>query len=387
MPSREAVPAVIAGVGHTAFSTKSGRLESELAIEAIVAALTDAGLSLRDVDGLVTYDVDNNDPMSISRELALGELGWFSKTPFGGGQACGTIQDAVLAIESGAASVVVAYRAANMRSGPRYGTGGGVSPQAMQYVEWSAPSGLMTPGQMGALWMHRYLHDRGLTNADLGHIVVSSRRYAQNNPLSRFFGKSFCMEDYLSAPWAVEPVLRVPDCCLENDGGVAIVVTRPDIVGTGKNGVAIRGAARGMARAPNILQNFYRKDTGSFPDLQVVLCQLWEQTGITASNLDLAIVYDAFSPFIYVTLEELGLVDMNEVAQFVASGGIDVGGELPINTNGGQLGEAYLHGFNGMIEAVKQTRGTAVNQVADIEHVLVTGGPALPTSGLILSPY
>jgi acetyl-CoA acetyltransferase len=378
---------VILGVGHTEYSANSGRSERQLATEAIAAAIADANLDLSDIDGLVTYDLDSNDPLLLSNDLALPDLKWFSRLSYGGGQACATAQDACLAILSGAARVVVIYRAANMRSGQRFGTGEGTTAEQLRYLQWSYPVGLLTPGHMGSLWMHRYLHERNLTADDLAHVVLSSRRYAANNPNSRYFKQEFSVDDYLASPWVVEPVLRTPDCCMETDGGAALVICHPDVdPQRGKPKALLRGAARGMAKGSSILQNYYRPDICGFPDLKVVLTQLWEQTGISARELSAAIIYDAFSPFIYVALEELGVASPSEISGFVASGGIDLDGTLPVNTNGGQLSEAYLHGFNGMIEAVRQIRGESANQLSKTDHILVTGGPALATSGLILSP-
>jgi acetyl-CoA acetyltransferase len=378
--------AVIAGVGHTEFSRDSGRPARQLAVEAVTAAIADAGLSLRDIDGLVTYDLDSSNPLMLAQELALGELRWFSCTPYGGGLACGTIQDAALAVDAGIARVVVAYRADNMRSGRRFGQGGFEDPHVTQFTEWSSAVGLVTPAQTFAMWAHRYLHDRGLTNEDLAPVVLASRRYAASNPLAYHYRRPYSLADHRASAWVAEPVLRVHDCCLESDGGVAVVVTRRELAGDGAGAVAIRAAARGLSQSATMMQNYYRRDIGRLPDLQVVLEQLWRQAGIRADDLDLAILYDAFSPLVFMALEEIGIVDGGDVAGFVAGGGIDLHGEFPVNPHGGQLSEAYIHGFNGLVEAVRQVRGTASNQVRTVEHVLVIGSPASASSGLVLGP-
>jgi acetyl-CoA acetyltransferase len=112
--------------------------------------------------------------------------------------------------------------------------------------------------------------------------------------------------------------------------------------------------------------------------------QLWRQSGLTPDDIQTAIIYDHFTPFVLVQLEGLGFCKRGEAKEFIADGAIELGGRLPINTHGGQLGEAYIHGMNGIAEAVRQLRGTAVNQVVDVEHILVTAGTGVPTSGLIL---
>ena len=116
----------------------------------------------------------------------------------------------------------------------------------------------------------------------------------------------------------------------------------------------------------------------------LVARQLWASSSLSSADIDTAVLYDHFTPFVLCQLEELGFCGRGEAKDFVKGGALEIGGRLPINTNGGQLGEAYLHGMNGIAEAVRQVRGTAVNQVAGAQHVLVTGGTGVPTSGLIL---
>jgi acetyl-CoA acetyltransferase len=112
--------------------------------------------------------------------------------------------------------------------------------------------------------------------------------------------------------------------------------------------------------------------------------QMWAQSGLTPADIQTAILYDHFTPFTLIQLEELGFCAPGEAKEFIADGAIEIGGRLPINTHGGQLGEAYIHGMNGIAEGVRQLRGTSVNPVPDVEHVLVTAGTGVPTSGLIL---
>ena len=377
--------AVIAGVGETEFSKESGKTERELAVIAISKALEEAGLTFSDVDGLCSLDLDSNDAMLLSSDLQIGPLTWFSKTSYGGGLSCAAIQDAALAVANGLANVVVVYRAANMYSKFRYGKGEGGNAQTNAFAVEPSRVGLFIPSHIGAMWFQQYLETRGIDNRMLGEVVVWSRRYAANNPQAFFYENNFTIEDYLDSDWAVEPTLRIPDCCQETDGGVAIVVTRSGLGDPGFKPVKIAGAARGMSKASSILQHFNVTMDSALPDLEVVLAQLWQQTGLSASDLDVAMIYDAFSPFIYMALESMGIARGNEAFEFVRDGGIGPDGEMPINPNGGQLSAAYIHGFNGVVEGVKQLRGTAINQISSVEHVLATGGPALPTSGIIMS--
>jgi len=143
-------------------------------------------------------------------------------------------------------------------------------------------------------------------------------------------------------------------------------------------------AAQGSGDGQEQMTSFSREDITGLPEMGVVARQLWDRSGLRPDDVQTAVVYDHFTPFVLTQLEEFGFCERGGAADFVADGGIEIDGHLPVNTHGGQLGEAYLHGMNGVAEAVRQVRGTAVNQVADVEHVLVTAGTGVPTSGLIL---
>ncbi|UZJ30365.1 hypothetical protein OJ254_08250 [Streptomyces endophytica] len=127
------------------------------------------------------------------------------------------------------------------------------------------------------------------------------------------------------------------------------------------------------------MTSFYRDDLTGLPEMNVVARQLWRTSRLTPADIDVAILYDHFTPFVLMQLEEFGFCAPGEAADFVAADA------LPLNTHGGQLGEAYLHGMNGIAEAVRQLRGTSPNQTPDATHVLVTAGTGVPTSGLVLS--
>jgi acetyl-CoA acetyltransferase len=132
------------------------------------------------------------------------------------------------------------------------------------------------------------------------------------------------------------------------------------------------------------MTSYYRDEINGLPEMGLVGFQLWEQSGLQPADIQTAVIYDHFTPFVLVQLEELGFCKKGEAKDFIADGHIELDGALPLNTNGGQLGEAYIHGMNGIAEAVRQVRGTSVNQVEGVEHVLVTAGTGVPTSGLIL---
>ncbi|ABE36412.1 putative exopolyphosphatase [Paraburkholderia xenovorans LB400] len=381
--------AAIAGIGATAFTKKSGVSEWRLAVEAVKAALDDAGIAPTEVDGLVTYSMDTNPEVYIAQALGMKDLTFFSRIHYGGGAACATIQQAALAVTSGVAKVVVCYRAFNERSGLRLGSGvmaetQAVTTESLRYG-WVAPYGLKTPASWVALFAQRYMHVYGATSESFGHVAVSSRKYAATNPKAHFYGRPITLEDHQQSRWISHP-LRLLDCCQETDGGQALVVTTLDHARTLRHKPArIVASAQGSAPQQHPMTSFYRDDLTGLAEMGVVARQLWAQSKLKPSDIDAAIIYDHFTPLVLMQLEELGFCERGEAKDFVKGHTFDLTGELPMNMNGGQLGEAYLHGMNGIAEAVRQIRGNAVNQVSDVNHVLVTAGTGPPTSGLILA--
>ncbi|MGA6156908.1 lipid-transfer protein [Stenotrophomonas sp. NPDC087984] len=372
--------AAVVGIGATEFSKDSGRSELKLAVEAVQAALDDAGLAPADVDGLVTFTMDTSPEITVAQACGIGDLTFFSRVHYGGGAACATVQQAALAVATGVAEVVVCYRAFNERSGRRFGSG-------VQHREpsaegaalgWSLPFGLLTPASWVAMAAQRYLYAYGLTPEVFGHVAVTDRRHAATNPAAYFHGEPITLAEHAASRWIVEP-LRLLDCCQETDGGQALVVTSVERARDLRRPPAvITGAAQGAGRGQEQMTSFYRDDLTGLPEMGVVARQLWRGSGLTPADVDVAILYDHFTPFVLMQLEEFGFCGRGEAAGFVAEDA------LPLNTHGGQLGEAYLHGMNGIAEAVRQIRGTSVNQVPGAARALVTAGTGVPTSGLLL---
>jgi len=380
---RRSRDAFIVGIGSTAFSTNSNRSELQLTLEATRAALVDANLVADAIDGLVTYQSDSTEPVRLAYALGLDRVRFFAQTSYGGGGACATFQQAALAVQSGAADVVVVYRGLNGRSKTRYGQ---PTETPTAYFPYSASQGLVIPAHRFALAVHRYMHEHGIDNEDFAPVSVTARSYAATNPLAFFYERPITIEDHQSSDWVVEPVLRVLDCCLETDGAVACIVTGGEIARrSAKRPARITASAIGMVGEPEVVSDFYRPTIGRLPESAIVAESLWKQSGLRPTDIDAAILYDHFSPYVILQLEAFSFCKPGEGARFVADGQISLKGSLPVNPNGGQLGEGYVHGLNGVCEAIRQIRGDAANQVSDVEHVLVTGGPGLPTSGVILS--
>ncbi|RSN63008.1 lipid-transfer protein [Amycolatopsis sp. WAC 04182] len=381
--------AAIAGIGATEFSKDSGRSELRLAAEAVSSALKDAGLSPSDVDGLVSFTMDGNSEIAVARELGIPELKFFSRIHYGGGAAAATVQQAAMAVATGVADVVVAYRAFNERSGMRFGQ---VSSAAAGQVNSSGvdnafhyPMGIATPAATVAMLARRYMHEYGATSEDFGRVAVVDRARAATNPQAWFYGKPITLEDHQASRWVAEP-LHLLDCCQESDGGIALVIVSAERARDLPHRPAvIAAAAQGSGPDQYVMTSYYRDDLPALPEMGVVGRQLWEQSGLGPGDMDLAVLYDHFTPYVLMQLEELGFCGKGEAKDFIGGGTLELDGKLPLNPHGGQLGEAYIHGMNGIAEGVRQLRGSAVNQVDGASRVLVTAGTGVPTSGLVLT--
>jgi acetyl-CoA acetyltransferase len=380
--------AAIAGIGATEFSKDSGRSELQLSVEATLAALADAGLAAGDVDGLTTFTMDTSSEIALARELGLGPLRFFSRINYGGGAACATVQQAAMAVATGVADVVVCYRGFNERSGTRFGqTSAAANAQPNTNGldnAWTYPYGLTTPAATVAMQARRYMHDFGATSEDFGRVAVADRKHAATNPHAFFHQRPITLEDHQASRMIADP-LHLLDCCQESDGAVALVVTSAERARDLPHPPAyVVAAAQGSAADQFVMTSYYRGDIG-IPEIGVVGRELWRQSGLGPDDIATAVLYDHFTPYVLMQLEELGFCGRGEAKDFIADGAIELGGRLPLNTHGGQLGEAYIHGMNGIAEAVRQVRGTSVNQVDGADHVLVTAGTGVPTSGLVLS--
>jgi acetyl-CoA acetyltransferase len=245
--------------------------------------------------------------------------------------------------------------------------------------------GIATPAATVAMVARRYMHEYGATSEDFGRVTVADRRHAAANPNAWFYQRPVTLAEHQASRWIAEP-LRLLDCCQESDGAVAVVVTALDRARDLRHRPAvIRAAAQGAGPDQFTMTSYYRDDLAGLPEMGVVARELWRRAGITPADVRTAILYDHFTPYVLLQLEELGFCARGEAKDFIADGAIELGGRLPVNPHGGQLGEAYIHGMNGIAEAVRQVRGTSVNQVPGDAPVLVTAGTGVPTSGLILS--
>jgi acetyl-CoA acetyltransferase len=335
---------------------------------------------------MTTFTLDTSDEVEVARSVGCGELSFYSRIPYGGGAAVGIVHQAAMAVATGAAKYVVGYRALNGRSGQRYsqGVSGNIVTTDLVHWGWYMPFGLLTPASWVAMFTQRYMHVTGCKSTDLAQVCLSTRKHAVNNPQAFYHQRPLSLQDHQTARMIADP-LRLYDCCQETDGGCAFVVTTPERARDLRQpGALIRGIAQGVGDDQEQMTSFYRPDMAKLPEMELVARQMYGMSGIGPSDIDAAIIYDAFSSIVLFQLEAFGFCAPGEAKDFVQDGALEVGGRLPTNTHGGQLSEAYIHGINGVNEGVRLVRGSSVNQPRKNDHVLVTAGVGVPTSAMIL---
>jgi acetyl-CoA acetyltransferase len=379
--------AAIVGIANTEFSKNSGRSELQLSVEAVAAALDDAGLKPSDVDGMTTFTLDSSDEIEVARAVGIGDLNFYSRVPHGGGAATGLIHQAVMAVATGMAETVVCYRGLNGRSGHRFsgGVSGDITTSDAIHWGWHMPYGLLTPASWVAMFTQRYMHLTNCTKDSLFEVAYTMRQHAATNPAALFYQQPFDRADYDAQKKIVDP-FQLYDCCLESDGASAVIITTTERAKDLKQpGVVVKGVAQCAAADMEVMTSFYRDEIAAIPSMDIAAKQAYQQSGLTADDIDAAVIYDAFSPIVLWQLESWGFCKHGEAHDFVLDGALRLDGRLPTNTNGGQLSEAYIHGVNGIVEATKLVRGTSVNQPNKaINHALVTAGVGVPTGGALL---
>lgn len=367
--------AVVAGIGALPFAKDMGMTERHGASRAILAALADAGLATDDVDGMARYSWEPTTEIEVARILGIGNLRFFDSVDYGGGASAPVVAHAAMAIELGLADVVVVWRSRNRGSGGR--------PWVSQLLadgqdQFERPVGLIRATDGMAIhtryWMQRY----GWTREDLGRVAVTQRAHAQRNPAA-LMQRDLTMDDYLAARWIAEP-LCLFDCCLETDGALAMVLVSAERArDLDITPVYVGGYSQGTGPDSYGMTFYHGERLGVTPSLYAAP-ELWRNTGLTPADIDVVQVYDAFSPEVLIFFEEYGFCGEGEVAAYLAEGA-----NPPYNTSGGSLSEAYVHGFNLLLEGVRQVRGTSTNQVPDVSHSLVNAGNVCPTGAIVFS--
>lgn len=383
--------ASIVGIGCTEYSKNSGRTTLRLAVEAAQAAIRDAGLSAKDIDGVMTHTIGDADcPEAVASALALKEVHYVLDCWAGGIVQCGLVQLAAHLVTSGACKHVLLYRALNGRSATRIGGSGSDYLYKLRGVgsPYRYPYGQVSYGQNMAMWARRHMETFGTKEEHLGAIAISQRNNAMLNGRA-MQRESLTLDKYMSARRISTP-FRVYDMCLESDGACAIIVSAAD-------------RARHCAKPPVriVAAQFWGRNQGgdwadayTWPDLTENFTthlspRLYAEAGIRPSDVDIAEIYDCFTHTVLLGIEGLGFCRKGEGGPFAASGAIRRDGAIPINTGGGMLSEAYIHGWNPIYEAVEQLRGeSGMHQIQNNPAIaLVTSGATTQGSGMILTTH
>jgi len=392
----------VVGIGATPYYKRGQSLpetQLSMACMAILSALEDAGLTVKDLDGFTIYS-NSIDPAQVASVLGVPEVRFAATLTSGGGGSAGSLGLAAAAVHGGMAEccvTVMTLQQVNRRLGGTQveGSGGGGGGSANPYggggippsTAFTAGSGLISPGHSFSILTQRHMHKYGTKREHLAEVAINQRNNAITRPTS-IQRTPLTLDDYFNARMISDP-LCLFDYTMETDGAVAAVVTSADRAKDLRQPpVYIMASANGgMGRwGPAIFSYFQQPDeyfasSGHRP----VAKRMYEMAGVTPDDVDVALLYDHFSPMVLMQIEDYGFCGIGESGPFVAEGNIRLGGKIPVNTHGGHLSEAYIIGMTHVREAVEQLRGVAINQVPDARIALVTGGPAsLPVSGTLL---
>jgi acetyl-CoA acetyltransferase len=387
--------AAVAGIGQTRYAKNMGRTEADLASEAIRAACADAGLEVSAIDGFVSYHVEQVAEVELVTTLGIPEVRFMARTPSGGGGAASLVGLAAIAVASGTADCVVAFRSRNRSKAASYGSDpnqGGrpwakAGTRLRDFRQWQHPFGVASPAQEMALIARRHMHVYGTRAEHFGMQAVAQRFHASRNP-DAIMREPITLDDWAASRPISEPI-RLFDCSLENDGAAAVLVTSLERArDLAQPPVPVLSQVQYGAPIHTELPAFFAT-TAAFGEREggavVAGRRLFGAAGLTPSDVDVAMIVEPFTIAVPLALEQYGFCAMGEGGPFIESGATRwPEGALPVNTHGGSNGEAFVHGVNHLPEAVRQLRGTACNQVAGAEVAFVCGAISDPSGAVLL---
>jgi acetyl-CoA acetyltransferase len=362
--------AAIVGVGETTYSRGSGTSALALQLEASLAAIDDAGLEPRDIDGIIPYAVGSTVAEDLVTNLGIADLRYSATTPMGGASCVAALQSAAMAVETGVARHVHCAIGRNGYSRSRVGSRLRQMPQFKTVAEFEWPSGALAPAQLYAPMARRHMELYGTTSEQFGEIAVVMRSHAMLND-NALMQKPITLEDHQESRMISDP-FRLLDCCLESDGGTAVIVSGVERArDLKKRPVVILGVAEGHPDSPSAIT---QRDDLTRLGLAKAAPKAFSMADVEHQDIDVAAIYDCFTFTVICQLEDLGFCAKGEGGPFSEGGRLALGGELPVNTHGGLLSQAHVAGMNHIVEIVRQLRGEVGRaQVADAKVGLVTG--------------
>jgi acetyl-CoA acetyltransferase len=368
MPLRE--KGAITGVGETAYSRASGKSVLALQLEASLKAIEDAGLTPKDIDGIIVYSPGVTVAEDFVTNFGIEDLRFSATTPLGGASCVAAVQCAIAAITAGVCNHVLIPIGRNGSSGVRIGTRVQQMPQFRTIGEFEMPVGAIAPAQLYAPMARRHMELYGTTSRQLAEIAVNTRKHAIMNGRG-MMRKPLTVEEHQASRMISDP-LRLYDCSLESDGGCAIVVSAAERArDMRQRPVVVMGIAEGHPDSPSAITQ--RPDMTRL-GLAKAAPKAFGMAGVTHGDIDVAEVYDCFTYIVMCQIEDMGFCKKGEGGPFVMDGTIALDGKLPLNTHGGLLSQAHMIGMNHVVELTRQLRGEAgAAQVRDAEIGLVTG--------------
>ena len=376
----------VVGIGETDYYRHGGSPDSEfkLALKAIMAACNDAGLDPRDIEGFASYSDDRSDASRLAAALGTHRLRSATmQWGGGGGGCCAAVANAAAAIVAGLADCVVVFRALAQGQYGRFGQAEGIGTVSGERA-YLMPYGVLAPPQRFAMRVRRFMHEHGVRQEALRAVALASYHHAQTNPRAVMYGKPLDAATYDASRWIAEP-FHLYDCCMENDGAAALVLVAAERAKNFRQEpVFLLGAAVGSGhRTGAIPPTPPRYGSASY---DTVAPDLYRMAGLGPSDVGVVQAYENFTGGVVMALAEHGLFKLEEANDFLTLDNLTApSGRLPLNTSGGNLAECYVHGFELVLEAVRQVRGTSVNQVQRNEVAMVIGGPMVtPVSNLLL---
>lgn len=367
----------IVGIGQTPFTRGTDCSTLELHLQAAIEAISDAGLTPADIDGVMPNELAGTIAEDFILNLGLPALAFSSTIRTGGASFVSAIQSAALAVAGGVAKNVLLVAGRRGYSAQRVSltSEGAIAPHPVmrQMDEFERPFGNTVASQWFAQAARRHMHEYGTTSEDFGEISVAIRGHANLNPRALMFEKPMTLEQHQASPFIADP-LRLFDCSLETDGATAIVISSAERARDArKPGVPILGVGEGHGNPPTSITQ--KRDLTRIEGLETAGKRAYEMAGLGPADIDAAQIYDGFSWIVLASLEALGFCGPGEGGAFVRNGRIALGGELPTNTSGGLLSEGHCSGANLVSEAVRQLRSEVEpeRQVADCQRILVTG--------------